>query len=81
MQIKVLYFASFREAVGVSSEILEVKEGSSLQALVEQLLSKHPKLKELWAFSIVTINKKYVNDETTLKNGDEIGILPPISGG
>jgi molybdopterin converting factor subunit 1 len=81
MQIKVLYFASFREVVGNAKESFELKDGSTLKTFIEQLLSNHPKLKELWAFAIVTVNKKYVKDETTLKDGDEIGILPPISGG
>lgn len=81
MKVKVLYFASFREAAGVSSEIIELDEKATIETLRQILSSQHPKLNELWSFAIFTVNRKYMTLEVKLNEGDEVGILPPISGG
>jgi molybdopterin synthase sulfur carrier subunit len=81
MKIKVLYFSSFREAAGVGNEILELDEGTSIDILIDQLNELHPKLSDRWNFAIFSVNKKYVESNQILHDGDELGIFPPISGG
>jgi molybdopterin synthase sulfur carrier subunit len=83
MRVKLLYFASIRETVGTSEEIIEVGKDTSIVNLKNILQSKYPKLNEHWNTTIISINKKYSNLDSgqKLNDGDEIAIFPPISGG
>ncbi|MFQ6106971.1 MAG: MoaD/ThiS family protein [Thermoplasmata archaeon] len=81
MKICVKLFATFREIVGEKEVIVEMNEGSTLEDLVMELLDKHPKLRKLKESMIYSINKEYAEPQRELNDGDEVGILPPISGG
>ncbi len=81
MKVIVRYFAIYREAAGESQVEMEVEEGSTLGSLLEDIFKKHPKL-ERWSQSIVcSVNRKYADDDTVLVDGDEVALLPPVSGG
>ena len=80
MKVNVKFFALGRELVGNSNLKIELEEGNSVQSLVEQLKSKHPKLKELKSF-LVAVNMEYADMQQPLKEGDEVAIIPPVSGG
>jgi molybdopterin converting factor subunit 1 len=81
MKIKVLYFASYREIVGHSNETIELDDNSSLNKLKKQINIKHPNLKDHWDVALISVNKAYSNHNVILKDGDEVALLPPISGG
>lgn len=81
MQVTVRFFAIYRDAAGQPQLELEVAEGATLGDLLERLYENHPKLKK-WADSILcSVNRSYAEDDTLLKEGDEIALLPPVSGG
>jgi molybdopterin converting factor subunit 1 len=82
----VLYFASAKEAAGVSSEVVSLKDGSemSVTQLFEKLEASHPSLKHKKILSsvAVAINLEYVELESgKIHAGDEVAIIPPVSGG
>ncbi len=81
MKIKILYFALFREATGISEEIIEFQEGAKMQSLEDQLTTLHPSLANLQSSAIYSVNRKYVKPNLILKEGDEVALFPPISGG
>ncbi|MCK5559959.1 MAG: molybdopterin converting factor subunit 1 [Thermoplasmata archaeon] len=81
MKVKVLYFASIRETAGISEETIELQTRAQLSTLKEHLTYLHPSLKDHWESTILSVNKKYKNSDIELKDGDEVAILPPISGG
>jgi molybdopterin converting factor subunit 1 len=91
---KVLYFASAKEATGLSSETLPLPTitepaspdpaAISVQQLFAILEARHPKLKEKKILSsvAVAVNLEYVDiEEGQIKDGDEVAIIPPVSGG
>ncbi len=81
MKVVVRYFAIYREAAGESQVEIDVSEGSTLGDVLEIVFKRHPKL-EKWADSIVcSVNKKYADNDKVLAEGDEIALLPPVSGG
>lgn len=80
MKVNVKFFALGRELVGDSNLQIDIKEGNSVQSLVEQLKSRHPKLKKLKSF-LVAVNMEYADFQKPLKEGDEVAIIPPVSGG
>lgn len=81
MQVTVRFFAIYRDVTGQPQMELEVADGTDLGSLLERIYEDHPKLKK-WADSILcSINRRYVENDTLLKEGDEIALLPPVSGG
>lgn len=81
MKVSVLFFASAREAAGISSAIYEISDGSTTLDLANQLMNTYPKLKFEEDQISLAVNKKYCRSPIDLNDGDEIALLPPISGG
>jgi len=81
--IKVLFFAQLSEIAKCSSLDVDLKSGD-VKDLLEGMKGDVPdllleKLKDQTA--MVSINQKYATWESKLSDGDEIGFLPPVSGG
>jgi molybdopterin converting factor subunit 1 len=81
MKVKVLYFANARELASQRLESLTLPEGVSLEKLVEHVLELHPGLKPFGSAVRFSINRELVEDNTVVRDGDEIGVLPPVAGG
>ena len=81
MKVRVKFFASYREIAGRPEEMLNLREGTTVSALLDSLREKYPKLGSLSDNIIVSVNKKYAREEVALKEGDEVALLPPVSGG
>ena len=81
MKIKILYFAAIREKVGKSSEEIEAAEGETLHDTMEKLKSRYPIIADMNESLLVAVNREYCKRETELKNGDEVALIPPVSGG
>jgi molybdopterin converting factor subunit 1 len=83
----VLYFASAKDAAGLTSEYISIPDTSdiiSITELFESLETKHPKLKQKKILSsvAVAVNLEYVDlSDGKVKAGDEVAIIPPVSGG
>ena len=77
MRVRVLLFGRLKE-LGAAEREVEVRAGDSVGDLVRGL----PGLPaELLQRSAVAVNHEYVSWETTLRDGDEVAVLPPVSGG
>jgi len=81
LKIKVKFFASYREIAGRSEVVLDLADGSSLGVLLEELKGRYPKLGSLTDSIIASVNKRYAKEDLVLKDGDEVALLPPVSGG
>ena len=81
MKIRVKLFASYREALNKDEIDVGIEEGSDVSALIEVIKKNYPELGILTETVIVSINKEYAEYNTLLKNGDEVALLPPVSGG
>jgi len=83
--VKILLFASAREAAGnVSSVELELNDGSDTAELRRQLAEMYPKLATMVLDEdslTLAVNEEYVTEVMTLKAGDTVALIPPISGG
>jgi molybdopterin converting factor small subunit len=78
-KIKVLYFASSRR--GNAEEIFECQKGDSLKKLLGFISEKYD-LHEVLSKSLIAVNGNYVSKEKCiLIDGDEVAIIPPVSGG
>jgi molybdopterin synthase catalytic subunit len=81
MRVHVLLFAALREAVGAKELFLELRSGASVQDALAVLGSEHPALDKFRGRVLVSVNREHRSLETPLSDGDEIAILPPVSGG
>jgi molybdopterin converting factor subunit 1 len=81
LKVRVKFFASYREIVGQSDMVLELKDGTTVQMLVDCLKNRYERLGSLTDVIIASVNKKYARDDVVLNEGDEIALLPPVSGG
>ena len=78
MTIRVLYFASFQEAAGLESEVIE--KPASLAALFESLKQKY-QFKFQPANIRVAVNGVFVGWQHEIEDGSEVAFIPPVSGG
>lgn len=83
MEVKVLFFARSREVAGVSSIDITLQEGSTTTELLKMLVTKFPGLESVLQSCVLAVNQEYVSkdDATAMHGGDEIAIIPPLSGG
>lgn len=79
MNITVKYFAYFKETTGLSEEIIKLESGSSLNELLDIITKKYNFKKE--KNMIISINHDYAKTDAKLKEGDEVAIMLPASGG
>ncbi len=81
MIVRLLLFASCRDAVGAKELNFEVAEGINTGSLRDELAQRYPRLGPLKGKLLVAVNAEYVDDQTVLKEGDEVALIPPVSGG
>ncbi|KAL7552543.1 hypothetical protein ACHAWF_015792 [Thalassiosira exigua] len=89
ISVKVLFFASAREAAGniaSASVVLGSDEGTDTGALRAKLATLYPKLAPLVRDEenlTLALNEEYVppGEVLGLKEGDVVALIPPISGG
>jgi len=84
VRVSVLFFAKVREITSKSSIDIEFTSQVKLADIINQILELYPTLKQIQNNLIIALNQNYIDnlDETlSLKEGDEIALIPPISGG
>ncbi len=73
------FFAACREIVGKSQMELELQEGESTSGLLKMMQSEFPGFLNMPI--MVAVNAEYVEPGYRLKDGDEVALIPPVSGG
>lgn len=81
MQISVRLFAVLREAAGAADLVLQLPEGATVASLAEPLLARYPALGRHLPRVAFAVNRSYASRETPLHDGDEVALIPPVSGG
>ena len=81
MKIRLRLFASVREIVGAGELSLDVPDGCTVGQLVQRMGETHPRLRGLSSSLLLAVNREYRPAEHLLQDGDEVGLIPPVSGG
>jgi molybdopterin converting factor subunit 1 len=81
--VTVRLFASFREAAGSDTIEIAADAPTTVAAVRDELVRRHPSLAGPFAGGVVlaVVNRKYATGETQVADGDEVAFLPPVSGG
>ncbi|NWU82326.1 MOC2A synthase, partial [Onychorhynchus coronatus] len=83
-QVSVLYFARSAELAGLRSETLSVPRQITSLQLWEEIVKAHPRLAVIRDQVVFAVRQEYVllgDQLLVLQPGDEVAIIPPISGG
>lgn len=84
--ITILYFARFREKLGVGQEQLELPERGdvTVQTVLDILAARGGQWSELFECErgvLAAINQDMVSRESSVYDGDELALFPPVTGG
>lgn len=81
MNLTVRVFASFRQAVGAGAVEVGLGEQPRVRDLLVALRREYPALGPAADSALVAVNLEYVGPDYRLEPGDEVAIIPPVSGG
>lgn len=79
--VRVLLFAELRERLGRSELDVRLADGATGRALVDRLAAEHPALAPYRAVLRVAVNRAHRPLGVALRDGDEVALLTPMSGG
>ena len=79
MHVRVLCFGVLKDWLGAPAATLELPEGATVAALLQELRAR-PAASVLQGIA-VSVNAEYAASSHILADGDEVGLLPPVSGG
>jgi molybdopterin synthase catalytic subunit len=70
-----------KDLAGKSTDVLDLPEKAVVRDVLDHYSSELPRMREALASIAVAINHEYAAPEAVLKPDDEVGLLPPVSGG
>ena len=81
MRVRILVFGMLKDLVGTASESLDLSDGASVADVLRHYELQIPRLKDVLPSLALAVNQQYARAETKLNSGDEVALLPPVSGG
>ena len=81
MRINVRFFAIVREKAGTGQAVLELDDDAAVVDALAAIAAKFPGAKDHLKNVAYAVNREYVFGDIVLKDGDELAIIPPVSGG
>ncbi|PSB28766.1 MoaD/ThiS family protein [Stenomitos frigidus] len=79
--VTVKLFAAYQEACGVPEVQLNVEQGAAVALVRDRLIEEHPQLAQWRDLTRFGINLQFVEPDQPLCEGDEVVLIPPVSGG
>lgn len=79
--VTVKLFAAFSEAYGVSELTLEFPLETPVSQVLESSIVQYPQLEQWRSRTRFGLNLEFVSPDTILTDGDEVVLIPPVSGG
>ena len=81
MHVTVKLFALIREKAGTDTLALDLPHGTDLKQMVEAIRHQQPALEPYLDNLRFSLDMDFVEADTTLHDGDEVVLIPPVSGG
>ncbi len=81
MELTVRLYALYRERAGTRNFSLELPEGSTVSDLTDAVRLRYPRLAPPEVKIVVAVNADYAEPEDLLGPGDDVCLIPPVSGG
>ncbi len=80
MQVRILAFGIARDILGAGNLSLDLPQGATVAELKARLCRDYPSFEKLASLAIA-LNAEYASDSQAISTGDEVAIIPPVSGG
>jgi MoaE-MoaD fusion protein len=81
MQVRVLLFGVLKDLAARSSETLDLPEAAIAADVLQYYERLAPAANKMFSSVAISVNQEYSSPETKLHAGDEVALLPPVSGG
>lgn len=79
--VTVKLFAAYQEAVGLPEIQLNLPANTPVMAVCDRLIAEHPELERWRDLTRFGVNLQFSEPDTLLQSGDEVVLIPPVSGG
>ncbi len=80
MKVQCLFFASLKEAIQ-SDELTVELESATVRQVMDYLNEHYPDAAPFLARAHIALNEEYCSPDSSLKEGDTLAFIPPVSGG
>ncbi len=80
MRVRVLYFATLRQRLGIRDEMLDLDEAATVADLKMAVARSHPQVEESLRTAVVSVNREFAFPEERLHGADEVALFPPVRG-
>jgi len=81
MRIRVLLFGVLKDIFGRSEDALDLSSGATVSDLLEHYRRLAPEKGKFFGSLALAVNREYAGPGDALREGDEVALLPPVSGG
>ncbi len=83
IMVTIKLFAIYREKANTDRVELDIKQGMKVKDLLEAVKERIPSIKELVieGKGMVAVNHEVAKPDTIVNDGDEVALIPPVSGG
>jgi molybdopterin converting factor subunit 1 len=80
VNVKLLFFATYREKTGIREEEIHIDDGMRVGDFKDWLIQRHPGLAGTRGSMLVAVDRNFLLDDDVI-SGSEIAVFPPVSGG
>lgn len=81
IHVTVLFFGAARDAVGQGQVGLVLSGASTTGKALEDILETYPELRRFGRSLLLAVNQEYARADQVVRDGDELAVFPPVSGG
>jgi molybdopterin synthase catalytic subunit len=81
IRVRVLFFGAARDIVGAAELELDLANPSTAETAFAQVLAAFPDLRRFGRSLLFALNQEYAPAQREVRDGDELAVFPPVSGG
>lgn len=81
MTVTVQFYSYFKDLTGCAQAVETLPAGATIEALMQQLHSRFPKLVAMRNSTLIAVGVDYQPRSHVLQEGDEVSLFPPVQGG
>jgi MoaE-MoaD fusion protein len=81
MTVNVRLFASLRELIGEPTISVDLPDGATVEALRARVGETYPNVQPFLNSIVCAVDEEYVPASHVLRDGDNVALIPPVSGG
>ncbi|MGB9204390.1 MAG: molybdenum cofactor biosynthesis protein MoaE [Terriglobales bacterium] len=81
MKIRVLLFGVLKDMLARSVDTIDLPEGARVREVILYYSTVSPRFEAMVPSLAISVNQEYSRPDRALREGDEVGLLPPVSGG